>query len=150
MMHTVDSMIRQADPDMNGGSWSSGLIDAPADWDASTASRLLGRLIQSSPAERTRLYSDIATSVGEGFADALAQLVEPHRSELDESRQGLPDALDLACSLREALERSRCSWLEDSAHGRREDVCEIELCDSAEASAPLLLDHKIVIRLRVK
>ena len=103
---------------MNGGTWSSGLIDAPADWDASTASRLLGQLIQSSPADRARLYSEIATSVGEGFAHALARLVESHRSELDESRQGLSDALDLAHSLSEALERSRCFWLEDSAHGR--------------------------------
>ena len=31
-----------------------------------------------------------------------------------------------------------------------EDVCEIELCDSAEANAPVLLDHRMVIRLRVK
>jgi hypothetical protein len=77
-----------------------------------------GGLIQSSPADRTRLYSEIATSVGKGFAGALVRLIEPHRTELDESQQGLPDALDLAYSLRVALERSRCSWLEDSAHGR--------------------------------
>jgi predicted nucleic acid-binding Zn ribbon protein len=102
---------------MNVAVWKSGLIDAPADWDAST-SQLLGRLIQSPPVERTRLYRDIAASVGRGFADALARLIEPHSSELDESRQGLSGALDLAYSLREALERSRCSLLKDSAHGR--------------------------------
>ena len=103
---------------MNEGSWSSGLIDAPADWDVSTASRLIGQLIQSSPADRTRLYSEVSTVSGEGFSDALARLIEPHRSELDKSKQGLPEAVHLAHLLRRTLERSRCVWLEDSAHGR--------------------------------
>jgi hypothetical protein len=120
MIHySFDSTTCQAGRlNMTEGSWSPGLIDAPADWDTSTASRLLGRLIQSSPADRTRLYHEVSINVGKGFADALARLIEPHRTELDKSKQGLPEAVDLAYLLRRRLERVRCVWLENSAHGR--------------------------------